>query len=509
MRNNKINTWLPIAFSVCMIIGMWVGYKLKDNIKSPQHFFDMQQANTLQEVVALVSKKYVNSLLVDSVQTEAINNVLRQLDPYSTYIPASKVQEANAAMVGSFEGMGIAFQLIRDTVNVLQVIKNSPAADAGLQIGDKLLTINNTAITGFSITPEKIKQQFYGDKGSVLHIVLLRNAKLFTLNVKRGTVYTHTIDAAYKLDSLTGYIRINRFAEYTYSEFIQALEELLHNNTKQLVLDLRDNGGGLLSQAVDIADEFLADEKLIVYVQGAAIPRKDYTCKRNGFFEKGKLVVLVNEATASAAEILAGALQDWDRATIIGNTTLGKGLVQEQFALSNGAALLLTVARYYLPTGRNIQKYYSAMLSDTGYKFAYKTPAGQTLYGAGGITPNISIAADTIWNGAVAKQIINKSIIIKYAYAYFMANRASIAAYKSAIDFAYQYSLPGATWSNFLTYAALHKIDIKAISAVAQTAILHRIKALLARHMWGNEGFYEVYNMSDPALFKAMHVIKS
>ena len=269
MHNNKIKIWLPIALSICIIIGMWIGYKLKDNIKSPQQFFDMQQANTLQEVVALLSKKYVDSLPIDSVQTRAINNVLHQLDPYSSYIPANNLQEANAAMAGSFEGIGIEFQIIRDTVNVLQVLAAGPAALAGVQIGDKLIQVNNKLITGYNVTPEKIKQQFYGDKGSMLHILLLRNIQPLTLDIKRDAIPAYTIDAAYKLDSLTGYIRINRFAESTYVEFMQALEKLLHNNIKQLVLDLRGNGGGLLSQAVDIADEFLADEKLVVYAQGA------------------------------------------------------------------------------------------------------------------------------------------------------------------------------------------------------------------------------------------------
>jgi len=513
MHNNKIKIWLPIALSICMIIGMWIGYKLKDNIKSPQRFFDMQQANTLQEVVALLSKKYVDSLPIDSVQTRAINNVLHQLDPYSSYIPANNLQESNAAMAGSFEGIGIEFQIIRDTVNVLHVLAAGPAALAGVQIGDKLIQVNNKLITGYNVTPEKIKQQFYGDKGSMLHISLLRNTQPLTLDVKRDAIPAYTIDAAYKLDSLTGYIRINRFAESTYVEFMQALEKLLHNNIKQLVLDLRGNGGGLLSQAVDIADEFLADEKLVVYAQGATTPRKDYTCKRNGFFEKGKLVVLVNEATASAAEILAGALQDWDRATIIGNATFGKGLVQEQFTLSNGAALLLTVARYYLPTGRNIQKYYvtgyNTKPNDTAHRPIYKTPAGHVLYGAGGIIPSISIAADTMWNSAVAKQLIEKNIITKYAYEYFMANRASIIAHKSAIDFANKYSLPAATWSNFVGYVVQNKIEVSAISTALQVEILHRIKALLARHVWGNEGFYEVYNMLDPALLKAIYTIKN
>ncbi len=484
-----------------MIIGMYIGYKLKDNIKSPQHFWDMQPVNTLQEVVELISRKYADSINIDTLKTKAIHNILQQLDPYSTYIPANIVEELNNQLSGSFKGLGIEFQIIRDTANIIYVIHESPAAEAGLKVGDQLLAINNTPLTTLHTTPEKIKQQLQSTTEPNIKLDIWRNARRLQINITKGRVPVYTVDAAYKLDSITGYIRVNRFAENTYIEFMQALEKLLKQNSKQIVLDLRDNGGGLLTSAVDIVDELLNEDKRIVYIQGKNVPRVEYDCKRAGLFEKGKLVVLVNEGTASAAEVVAGALQDWDRATIIGRPTFGKGSVQEQYMLSDGAGLRLTTARYYLPTGRNIQKYYNNN-KDTLNKQFFKTPAGHIVYSNNGIMPDAIIPVDSIWNTPSTKALIEKNIINKFAYEYFIANRKTIEVYKTLIDFAKQYTLPTIIWSDFLTYAKQSGVEINTSSSTLQIEILHRIKALLARLIWSNEGFYEVYNVNDDFIKK-------
>lgn len=488
-----------------MIIGMWIGYKLKDNIKSPQNFFTTERVNTLQEVVEIISHKYTDSLNTDTLKIRAINNLLYQLDPYSTYIYANKLQSINDKLSGNFKGIGIEFQVIKDTLNILQVLEDGPAKNAGLQVGDKLLKIDDISTTGSNIIPEKIKELLQTEKKSTVELTVLHNTKILSISIKKGFVPIKTIDAAYKLDSTTGYIRINRFAETTYAEFMQALEKLNHNNIKKLVIDLRDNGGGLLDQAAEIADELLDDEKLIVYTQGAHLPRIDYNCKRNGLFEKGKLIVLVNKGTASAAEILAGSLQDWDRATIVGATTFGKGLVQEQFYLSDGAAIRLTVAKYYLPTGRNIQKNHKANKNNIiNDDTIYKTLAGHAVYGGRGIIPDISVPTDSLWNTSTTMQLLEKNIITKYAYEYFLTNRNTIISYKTIKDFANQYTLLSTTWNNFINYAKQNGVDINNFSLALQKETLHRIKALLARFIWENEGFYEVYNTTDIVIQKAM-----
>ncbi len=506
MHNKKIKIWLPLLLSLSMIIGMYIGYKLKDNIKSPQHFLDMQPVNTLQEVVELISRKYADSINIDTLKTKAIHNILQQLDPYSAYIPANTVEELNNQLSGSFEGLGIEFQIIRDTANIVYVIHESPAAEAGLKVGDQLLAINNTPLTTFNTTPEKIKQQLQSATEPTIKLDIWRNAQRLQINITKGRVPVYTVDAAYKLDSITGYIRVNRFAENTYIEFMQALEKLLKQNSKQIVLDLRDNGGGLLTSAVDIVDELLNEDKRIVYIQGKNVPRVEYDCKRPGLFEKGKLVVLVNEGTASAAEVVAGALQDWDRATIIGRPTFGKGLVQEQYMLSDGEGLRLTTARYYLPTGRNIQKSYSNG-KDTLNKQSFKTPAGHIVYGNNGIMPDVIIPADSIWNTPSTKALIEKNSINKFAYEHFIANRKTIETYKTLIDFAKQYTLPTIIWNDFLTYAKQNGVEINTSSSTLQIEILRRIKALLARFIWSNEGFYEVYNASDGIITKAVFFV--
>lgn len=490
-----------------MVVGIWIGYKLKDNIKSPQAFFDMPQTNQLQEVVEILSKKYVDSLNIDSLKIKAINNLLYQLDPYSAYIPANKLQDSNNELAGNFEGIGVEFQIIRDTANILQVFENGPAQNAGLQIGDKLLKIDNITTTGSNILPEKIKQQLQAQKNQTAQLTILRNNKNLTISIKKGFIPIKTIDAAYKLDSITGYIRINRFAETTYIEFMQALENLMHSNIKELVLDLRDNGGGLLSQAVDIANEFLNDDDLVVSVQGSKVAHTEYRCKRNGSFSKGKLKILVNESTTSAAEIVAGALQDLDRAIIIGQNSYGKGLVQEQYTLTDGSALRLTIAKYYLPTGRNIQKPY-INAKDSLNKKSFKTPAGHIVYGNNGIMPDVVVMIDSTLNNSLGKTLIEKNIIHKFAYEYFIANRKTIETYKTSTNFAKQYTLSTLAWNNFLTYAKQNNVEINNISFSIQTVILHRIKALLARFIWGNEGFYEVYNSNDTFLQKALEIVK-
>src|SRR4030095_10619993 len=359
----RLQIWLPLMFSIVMIVGMVIGFNLRENTMT-NNFFKLPRRTPLQEVLDLVRLKYVDAINTDTLADDAIEEMLTHLDPHSIYIPASKLQEVNEDLQGNFEGIGVEFQIIDDTVHVTSVLPEGPSDVAGLQAGDQFLKVGDSLVAGNKINPDRIKKLLRGPGTSQVKLAMLRNHEQKVFTVRRGTIPLPSLDAAYMLDQGVGYIKLNKFAETTYEEFMQSLENLKKNKLKQLILDLRGNGGGILQEAVQIADEFLDDQKLIVYTQGNKIPKETYNAKPEGLFENGKLIVLVDELSASASEVLAGSLQDWDRATIVGRRSFGKGLVQEQYQLSDASALRLTVARYYTPLGRSIQKPYNNGLDE-------------------------------------------------------------------------------------------------------------------------------------------------
>src|SRR6478752_9971696 len=444
MVRKKVQVWLPLVFAGIMALGMIIGYQLRGKTTGGDSFLHNSNTTPLQEAVSLIKNKYVDNVDMDSLDGPAINGLLDHLDPHSVYIPAEDLDAVNEDLQGNFQGIGIEFQLLHDTVNVMNVIPDGPSFKAGVQIGDKIIGVNDTVnLTGKEVSADDVRKQLRGQGGSDVVIAVLRGSSVKKIKITRGIIPLYSLDAAYMLDSTTGYIKLNKFAETTYREFMQSMEKLQKQHMQQLVLDLRDNGGGIMQQAVNIADEFLGDEKLIVYTQGEHSPRADYACSKEGVFEKGKLVVLVDETSASASEIVAGALQDWDRATIIGRRTFGKGLVQQQFNLSDRSAVRLTVARYYTPLGRNIQKPYDkgreqyeeelvnrfhdgeVVAGDTSKPKgkAYKTPNGHLVYGGGGITPDIFVAYDTTSQPQTVIQLFTKGTIRNFIYNYYIEHR--------------------------------------------------------------------------------------
>ena len=349
MRNKKLQVWLPLVFSLVMITGMFFGFKLHQQTGSTGSFFKREKRSALQEALDLIQNRYVDSVRMDSLQDGAMEGIMDHLDPHSFYIPASDVSATNEDIIGNFQGIGVEFNIFKDTVHVLYVIPNGPSDKAGLQIGDRIIAVDDSTVVSKTLPSDAIKKMIRGEGGTKVKLTILRNNTILYFYVTRGTIPLPSLDAAYMLDSITGYIKLNKFSETTYREFMGAMDSLQKCHMKNLVLDLRGNGGGLVSQATDIADEFLDGDKLIVYTEGTNTPKREYRAGKEGIFEKGKLSVLVDELTASASEILAGALQDWDRAQIVGRRSFGKGLVQEQYSLSDGSALRLTVARYYTP----------------------------------------------------------------------------------------------------------------------------------------------------------------
>jgi carboxyl-terminal processing protease len=415
MGNKKLQVWLPLIFSLVLIVGMFFGFKMGNN-GSSKGFLKTSRTTSLQEAIDLIRLKYVDKVSLDSIQSGAIKEMMNELDPHSVYFPPVELKEANEDLAGNFDGIGVQFSVFNDTVNVIYVITNGPSDKAGIQIGDKIIKVNDAPLTGKKFSTKEIIQAIRGSRGSKVVLGILRGTTQKLIEVTRGSIPVSAIDAAYMIDKTTGYIKLNKFTEKSYKEFMQSLERLQKEGLQNLVYDLRGNGGGFMNEAVDMADEFLEGDKLIVYTEGVNSKKREYRCKRGGLFEKGKLTILVDELSASASEVLCGALQDWDRATIIGRRTFGKGLVQEQYGLSDGSAIRLTVARYYTPLGRSIQRSYEkgkkVYMDDLWERFSdgellsadsnkisngqkFKTLAGRILYGGGGIMPDIFVPLDT------------------------------------------------------------------------------------------------------------------
>jgi carboxyl-terminal processing protease len=526
MGNKKLQVWLPLLLSVILIAGMYFGFRLRENTPAGTGFFKTDRKTSLQEIMDLVKTRYVDPVNLDSLQYNAINEMMSELDPHSVFIPATSLQEVNDDMAGNFEGIGVEFNFFYDTVHIVHVLAGGPSDKAGLQVGDKLIKVNNENITGPAITTDDVKKRIKGQRGTTVDILVLRNAETKEFKITRGTIPLPALDAAYMLDNNTGYIKLNKFSETAYEEFMKALEDLQKNPMKKLVLDLRDNGGGLMNEAVDIADEFLSDDKLVVFTEGLNVKRREYRCKRPGLFEEGELVVLVDEMSASASEVLTGALQDWDRATIIGRRTFGKGLVQEQYSLSDGAAIRLTVARYYTPVGRSIQRSYDkgkkeymddfmeryhngelvnadSIKAGNGKIFVTKLKK-RKVYGGGGITPDYFIAIDT---GSIGKNIVrlfNSGALNNFMYKYYLQQRNELNKFKSAGEFISGYTDQENAWKALVEFSAKDTIDLKNIAVADKEYVQKRIKAQLAMYQWRTEGYYEVLNSFDPAIKKAM-----
>ena len=409
-------------------------------------------------------------------------------------------------------------------------MQDGPSYKAGVQPGDKMIKINDSiTIAGRQITPTEVRQLLRGESGSKVTIVMLRNGKQIPITITRGTIPVPSVDVDYIIAPQTGFIPFNKFGEHTYDEFTEALLKLQKQGMQKLIIDLRGNGGGFLTQAVSIADEFLDGDKMVVYTQGAKEPKAEYHCKKQGLFETGKLVVLVDETSASASEIVSGALQDWDRATIIGRRTFGKGLVQQQYDLSDGGALRLTVARYYTPVGRNIQKPYNkgkdayeeeliqrfhngeVVVGDTTKPKTqpFKTPSGKIVYGGGGITPDIFIPFDTTTQPKAVTDMFYKGTINNYIYHFFIENKAALDKIKTPEELRNQYTESKFSWADLAQFAARDSIYITDISPAAKEVVLQRMPAYLARQLFRTEGYYELVNPGDAMIKKALEVLNN
>lgn len=525
----KLNFWLPLLFAVVLILGMIIGYRLYPNTYTGG-FFKTGKLTPVQEVIDIINDKYVDTVHADSLSEEAINGILSQLDPHSHYIPAVDQVEMNEDLQGNFQGIGVEFQILSDTVNITNVLAGGPSDKAGILVGDQIIRVNDSVVAGNGITSDRIKKFLRGPGASIVSVTMFRNHAPKQITIQRGIIPLPALDAAYMLNKESGYIRINKFSRTTFEEFMVALEDLEKLGMKKLVLDIRGNGGGIVDEAVNMADEFLGNDDLIVYTEGRKSPRKEYHAQRPGSFESGKLILLVDEGTASASEILAGALQDWDRASIVGRRTFGKGLIQEPFELNDGSELRLTIARYYTPLGRSIQKpynkgravyneevidrYHSGEMihGDTSSIHSgpvFKTLAGRQVYGGGGITPDVFVAMDTSKVSRELSELYVSGTLSNFIYQYYIRNQTGLKQFQTPADFYAGFKKDDEIWNELSAYVKKDSIRLESVDLDDRKRVEIRLKALLARLIWRSKGYYYVLNQTDPVLKKAMELLNS
>lgn len=524
----------PLIYAMLIIAGIFIGiYIMPSGASQVGNLGNNNPANKISDVINFIQDEYVDTVNQKLLVNTTIEQMLQQLDPHSAYIPAEDLEQVNEPLKGNFDGIGIEFHLTHDTIMVVNVIPGGPSAEVGLMAGDRIVKVDGKNFTGPKITNDSVIKNLRGEGGTKVKVSVYRRSspKLIDFTITRGKIPIYSIDAAYMADPQTGYIRMSRFGEQTFDEYLTAFSKLKADGMQQLILDLRGNGGGFLEIAQEIADEFLSDGKMIVFTQGRKQPRKDYKATSNGQFEKGKIVVLIDEGSASASEIVAGALQDWDRATIVGRRSFGKGLVQQQAEMPDGSAIRLTVARYYTPTGRCIQKSYSdgymeyesdimnrynhgEFLNADSIKFSdttkYKTPGGKTVFGGGGIMPDIFVPLDTAGRGRYADEIYAAGLINEFCYKYVDENRSMLKQKYPESTFVSDFKVDNQLMKDFTDYVTKQGITFDEQGfRRAETTFSNQLKALIGRQLYNNAIMYKVLQQDDKALQKALQVINS
>lgn len=503
---------------------MYVGYRFATG-QPNKKIFQKDQSTALQEALTIIKNRYVDSIGIDTLEENAIRELMNNLDPHSSYFPPVDLKLANDDLAGSFGGIGIEFNQIRDTINITYVISGLPSDKAGLLIGDQIITADGKDLTGSKNDARAVMSAIRGEKGSTIKLGILRRGKLMEVAVVRDNVPKPSISVAYMMDKTTGFIKLNDFTNTTYREFMEAAEGLKKQGMTQMIFDIRSNGGGYMDQAIQIADEFLSGDKLIVYTEGVNSPKTEYRCKRPGIFETGKLAVLVDELSASASEILAGALQDWDRATIIGRRTFGKGLVQESFLLSDGSAMRLTVARYYTPIGRSIQKPYTGgkkvYMDEVWQRYAsgqlyyadsnkvsngkvYKTHGGRNVYGGGGIMPDVFVGLDTSNYSREINLLFLNGSFNDFVFHYYLDNKNILDPYPNPQVYTERFDPAKNMWLQFTRWVKKDTIDLAGVPAFEREKVEQRMEAQLARFKWRDSGFYQVMNAKDTLVLTAL-----
>jgi carboxyl-terminal processing protease len=531
MKYDKKNRFMPLLMAVSMILGILIGTFYANHFSGSRLTVVNNGSNKLSNLLRIIDDQYVDDVNIDSLVEKAMPLILGELDPHSVYISAKDVQQSEDDLKGSFSGVGIEFTIRQDTIHVENVIKNGPAEKAGIIAGDKIVMVDGKKFVGKQVTQEEAMHRLKGPQGSKVRVGVLRfgHPKVLFFDITRAEIPTKTITAAYMLDDNTGYIKIKNFGEKTYPELLIALANLQQQGFQNLVIDLRDNPGGYLQSAVQVANEFLSAKKLIVYTEGRKSPRQDYSSDGHGAYKSIPLVVLINEGTASAAEIFAGAMQDNDRATIIGRRSFGKGLVQQQIPFPDGSMIRLTIARYYTPSGRCIQKPYvdgdeEAYAQDIIERYqhgeffsqdsikhtgpAYHTGIGRVVYGGGGITPDIFVPEDTTFVTSYYKQAIMSGLILQFAFTYTDNNRQKMKMFKQMLDLS-KYLSEQNTVDQFADYADKHGLQRRNLLIKKSHSLLEQfINGRIIYNMLDEQALYEYLNQDDPVITRALMLFK-
>lgn len=523
---------MPLLMALCVVVGILIGNFYANHFSGNRLNIINSGSNRLSNLLHIIDDQYVDKVNIDSLVNNAIPLILAELDPHSVYISAKDAQAANDDLKGSFTGIGVEFTIRQDTIHVQNVISNGPAERAGVLAGDKIISVDGKPFVGKIVTNEEAMHRLKGPKDTKVKIGVLRygSKKPKYITITRGEIPQKSITATYMLDDKTGYIRIKNFGETTYPELLIALEQLSQQGFSNLVIDLRDNTGGLLTSAIQIANEFLPKNKLIVYTEGRKSPKQEFASDGHGSYQKLPLVVLINEVSASASEIFAGAMQDNDRATIIGRRSFGKGLVQQQIGFPDGSIIRLTIARYYTPSGRCIQKPYSTgddknyeqdlitryqhgeFFSQDSIKHhgpAYHTGIGRVVYGGGGITPDIFVAEDTLGMTSYYKEASMSGLILQYAFTYTDDNRPKLNTYKEMMELA-SYLAKQNLVDKFATYADKHGLKRRNLMIKKSHKLLERyINSRIIYNMLDESAWNEYINLGDPTIEAALKVFRN
>ncbi len=530
-ENTKRQIWLPLLLSAAVVVGIFLGSALQQRKAPTTLFFPNGNTGKIQSVLKLIQNEYVDTVSIGRLEDKALEAIAKGLDPHTLYIPAANLAEVNEPLDGEFSGIGVHFNVTNDTVVVISTVPGGPSVKVGVMPGDRIVSVNGKKIAGVKMAQDSIMKKLRGPNGSKVKVGVKRSEvkDLIDFTITRDKIPLYSIDASYMVNSSIGYIKIARFARSTYEEFIEATNKLHKEGMKSVILDLRGNTGGFLDQAVQIANEFLPTGKLIVYTKGNARPRQNLYSDGKATCKNDQVVILIDEFSASASEILAGALQDNDKGTIIGRRSFGKGLVQEQIPLPDNSALRLTVARYYTPTGRSIQKHYN-FGSEEEYqmeiskrymhgefeqvdsiKFAdslkFTTPGGKVVYGGGGIMPDIFVPLDTIGINHFFRVVSARNLIYRYAFSITDSKRSTLMKFKNVVDLEnYLNSLN--LLKSFEVYANKNNVtarpgELKESGTIIET----QLKAYIARDILDNDGFYPIISRIDNTLQKAIIIL--
>lgn len=534
-KDRKYRYYLPIFFSLVLLLGIWAGIKLAPKSDVHHNMFApaADRYNKVSDLLNYINTNYVDSVSREELSEDAILGILEKLDPHSQYFPAEMLTEVNEELMGNFEGIGIQFRIESDSIIVIQTIGGGPSEKVGLLAGDRIVMVDDSLIAGVGIKNDDAIGMLKGPRGTEVSIKIYRRGVtgLLDFTITRDVIPNFSVDVAYMADDTIGYIKVSRFSATTYEEFLAAMNSLSERGMNTLILDLRGNTGGYLKAATQMADEFLPAENLIVYTEGNNRPRSYAYATQKGHFEQQNVIVLINEGSASASEIVAGAIQDNDRGMIVGRRSFGKGLVQEQLNLPDGSAVRLTIARYYTPTGRCIQRPYENGKDDYYDDFyerfhngeiksadsihfndslKYITPGGRTVYGGGGIMPDIYVPYNSDNYPEYYNMLLDRGLIFRFAFRYTDSHRQTLSDYTEFEDFDRYFSINKGMFLDFVEYAEEKGVarDKKGIRESEQR-IKTLMKAFIGRNLFDDDGFYPIYHDIDETFQAAMDYLVS